>query len=277
MIRNINSDDIYKVIELLKTEIGDFNEKELIEKLKCDTSSILVYECDNKIVGVSATIANNKVEKGEVTIYVSEAYRRRGIGGKLFSKAIDYLEGKHINNIETEIRTEKIYSGDFFINRGFRKWFGYHKMMYCGEKVESDLQLINYDNKYYDCYKNVYEDCFFELRSALGFKPTRACYSADELIKNKDNIFLFLDGKDLIGSVSLINNEIDDLIVNEKYQGNGYGKKLLNFAINYYQNNDVENINLGVAQWNDKAIKLYTSVGFKVVVSSEVYCSISEK
>ncbi|NKF06536.1 hypothetical protein J1C67_08410 [Clostridium gasigenes] len=47
MIRNINSDDIYKVIELLKTEIGDFNEKELIEKLKCDTSSILVYECDN--------------------------------------------------------------------------------------------------------------------------------------------------------------------------------------------------------------------------------------
>ncbi|MBU3104658.1 GNAT family N-acetyltransferase [Clostridium gasigenes] len=96
-------------------------------------------------------------------------------------------------------------------------------------------------------------------------------------MKNKDNIFLLLDGKDLIGAVSLINNEIDDLIVNEKYQGNGYGKKLLNFAINYYQNNDVENISLGVVQWNDKAIKIYMSVGFKAVVSCEVYCSIREK
>lgn len=66
------------------------------------------------------------------------------------------------------------------------------------------------------------------------------------------------------------------IIVNEKYQGQGYGKKLLNFGINYYQSRGVKNISLGVADWNVKAVKLYEKAGFTSVVSGEIFRSITK-
>ena len=59
-------------------------------------------------------------------------------------------------------------------------------------------------------------------------------------------------------------NEIDDLIVNPKYQGKGYGKKLLLFAISSLQKRGKKPIFLHVANWNSKAIHLYLKTDLNV-------------
>ncbi|MBB6217762.1 ribosomal protein S18 acetylase RimI-like enzyme [Anaerosolibacter carboniphilus] len=276
MIRKINKKDIDRVLEFLKRELETVNEDRIKEELKNIDNNRLIYESNSEIYGFTVAISNKELKRGKVILYVSETKRRNGIGEQLYLAALGYLERQDINYITTEIRTEKNHTGDFFIHRGFNKRYGYHSMMYTGGKVNSDLQLINYDDNYYEAYKKVYEDCFFEMRKELGFKPYRDCSSADKLIANKDKIFLLLDSQELIGSVLLLDNEIDDLIVNEEYQGQGYGKKLINFGINYCQSRGDKNISLGVIDWNAKAIALYVNSGFNIISKGEVYHRITK-
>ncbi|MEG2458161.1 MAG: GNAT family N-acetyltransferase [Bacilli bacterium] len=275
MIRKVNLEDIDSVVKFLKEEIEDFDEDVLKEELGNIDNSSLIYEENSKIFGFSiAIIRNRELKRGEVILYVSEINRRNGIGGKLYLYAQDYLKKIDVKYIRIEIRTEKNYTGDFLINRGLNKWFGYNKMLYSGGKLTCNIQLVNYNDNYYEKYKKVCEECFFKMRKELGFEPYRVCSSRENLMENKSKIFLLLDGEEVICSVLLSDNEIDDLIVNEKYRRQGYAKKLINFSINYYQTSGVKNIYLGVTDWNVNAIKLYEDSGFNIVSKCEVYRSI---
>lgn len=69
----------------------------------------------------------------------------------------------------------------------------------------------------------------------------------------------------LNNSKEINENVIDHLFVNEKYQNQGYGKKLLFFAINYLQKSGVKQIILYVADLNSKATELYLNNGFKCI------------
>lgn len=262
MIRHFINDDSYKIKELLRVEVGEFSEEEIDKKLKNSIFNV-VYEKNDEVIGF-ATINKGCInpKKVNMLLYVSEKYRGTGIGKALYATILEYCNKEELEYISIEIRTEKKDTGKFFIDRRFKKWFSFTEMEYLGEKRECDVTFMNYDNKYYEKYKTAYEDCFFEMRQALDFNPVRDCYKAEELIEKKDNIFLLMDNDEIVGSVSLIDGEIDDLFVNQKYQGKGYAKKLIDFAINYYQENKVEKVYLGVADWNERAVKLYESSGF---------------
>lgn len=262
MIRDIIKDDSYKIKELLRREVGVFDEGNLEEKINSNIYGI-VYEDNDEVQGFAVlNMCNKKLKRAEMLLYVAEAYRRRGIGKQLYLKCLEYCKNENVSNIIIDIRTEKNDTSKFFINNGFEKWYSATEMDYKGGKVDSDLKVVNYEDKYYEVYKNAYEDAFLEMRQALGFNPPRDCYSIEELREMKDNIFMLLDNEDIIGAVRLHDNEVDDLFINEKYQGQGYGRKLVNFSISYYQKINAEKIFLGVADWNVRGISLYRSFGF---------------
>lgn len=262
MIRDIIKDDSYKIKELLRGEVGVFDEGNLEEKINSNVYGI-VYEDNEGVQGFALlNMCNKKLKRSEMLLYVAEPYRRRGIGKELYSKCFEYCNNENVSNIIIDIRTEKNDTGKFFGNNGFEKWYSATEMEYKGGHVESDLKVVNYEDKYYEVYKNAYEDAFLELRQVIGFTPLRACNTIEVLRKMKDNIFMLLDGEDLIGSVRLQDNEIDDVFVNEKYQGQGYGRKLVEFSINYYQKINSEKIFLGVVDWNVRGANLYKSLGF---------------
>ena len=140
-----------------------------------------------------------------------------------------------------------------------------YEMQYTGSKVTSDINLIPFMDEYYNTYETIYNECFYEMRKALDIKPYNFYHSIEQLENKKSNIFLLLQEGQLVGSVACIDNEIDDLIVNKKCQGKGYGKKLLLFAINHMQKSGVTPIKLHVAKWNEKAVSLYEKYGFQCV------------
>ncbi len=70
--------------------------------------------------------------------------------------------------------------------------------------------------------------------------------------------------KEIIGSVACYGSEIDDLIVNKKFENKGYGKQLLLWGMNHIRPISNESILLHVAKWNEKALKLYKKVGFDI-------------
>lgn len=57
--------------------------------------------------------------------------------------------------------------------------------------------------------------------------------------------------------------EIERIYVKETYWGNGYGKLLMEFALEFAKNQSKEFVWLGVWEKNDRAIRLYERFGFQ--------------
>lgn len=145
-----------------------------------------------------------------------------------------------------------------------------HTMTYRGNAVSSPLKLRNYADKDYEEYARICNSCFSEMRKALEITPLDCCESREKLLQKKSQIFIFeADGK-LVGSVALYDNEIDDLFVDEAFQGKGYGRALLEFAVSTLQNQDKSPIILHVADRNQKAIKMYLNFGFQITATEAI-------
>ncbi len=113
-----------------------------------------------------------------------------------------------------------------------------YEMKYEKDPIEkSDIKCIPFSQKYFQEYMKIYNACFYEMRKSLV-----ACYG----------------------------NEIDDLIVNRKFQHKGYGKQLLLWGMNYIRQCSNEPISLHVAKWNEKAVMLYEKVGFVITNTERV-------
>ena len=79
-----------------------------------------------------------------------------------------------------------------------------------------------------------------------------------------ENVYLLVENDELIGSVALKGNEIDDLFVASAFRGEGYGMKLLLWGMNHIREQGHEEIVLHVAEWNSAAVKMYLDVGFTI-------------
>ena len=139
-----------------------------------------------------------------------------------------------------------------------------YTMTYKGTSIDSKLATVQFEEKYYEEYKNIYNDCFYEMRKALELQPYHDCDSLDALLSKKNDIFLLLINDELVGAVAIYENEVDDLIVAKAFQNQGFGRQLLLFAVNLLQKRNRSPIQLGVVEWNQKAISLYKKNGFIV-------------
>jgi GNAT superfamily N-acetyltransferase len=87
-------------------------------------------------------------------------------------------------------------------------------------------------------------------------------------LKDKEFIYLFFEDNDMVGASLVKDAEIDLFFVNVKYQGRGYGKKILEYTINkgLEQNSTVC---LNALANNEKALKIYQNAGFKMVQAQD--------
>lgn len=127
---------------------------------------------------------------------------------------------------------------------------------------KTSIQMISYSSQYQDEYKRIYNQCYHEMRQALNIKPIDFIQDDSFFESGMDKVYLLLSDEELIGSVALKDNEIDDLIVNVEKQHQGYGKQILLWALDNIKS---EKIILHVAEWNKKAIELYKKTGFEIV------------
>jgi len=140
-----------------------------------------------------------------------------------------------------------------------------YEMEYKGGVTESNLPLILFKEKYYEQYKKLIDDCFYEMREALNIRPyEKHSNSLVEPKRLKENTYLLLNDEEIIGVFSFFENEIGNVAVNSKYRRQGYGRKLIELALSNMQKRRVSPIILTVAKWNKNAIALYKSLGFEI-------------
>ena len=124
------------------------------------------------------------------------------------------------------------------------------------------VRLIPFLPEYQERYKELYNDCYHEMRETLNIKPYDYIQNDSFFDSGLKDVYILINGNDIIGSVALKCEEIDDLIVNSKYQGRGYGRQILLWAL---ENINSKRIILRVAAWNKRAISLYEKNGFEIV------------
>lgn len=130
--------------------------------------------------------------------------------------------------------------------------------------LKSDIVCVPFEASFFQEYKRIYNECFYEMRKALDIQPYHVLNAYDQIADKVKDIYLLVEKGELIGSVACYGNEIDDLIVNPKFQCKGYGKRLLLWGIQHIRERSNNPITLHVAEWNHDALMLYKSVGFDI-------------
>ena len=140
-----------------------------------------------------------------------------------------------------------------------------YEMKYVNNRVEkSDIVCIPFEVEFFQGYMRIYNECFYEMRKALDIQPYNFLNEYNQIVEKVKDIYLLLNQGEITGSVACYGNEIDDLIVNKKFQHKGYGKQLLLWGMQHIRAKSNEPITLHVAEWNNDAFMLYKKVGFEI-------------
>ena len=140
-----------------------------------------------------------------------------------------------------------------------------YEMKYTADSTEnSDITCIPFKEEFFPEYMRIYNECFYEMRKALAIQPYNFLSDYSQMADKVKDIFLLINQGELIGSVACYGNEIDDLIVNKKFQRKGYGKQLLLWGMQHIRKKSNEPITLHVAKWNNDALMLYRKAGFEI-------------
>ena len=129
---------------------------------------------------------------------------------------------------------------------------------------QPSVSCIPFSEEYTEEYMSVYNACFRPMREALEIRPYDWYTDASKLEGKTDSIYLLVEDNHIIGSVACCGNEIDDLIVKASEQKKGCGRQLLLWAMHHIWEQSDEPVTLHVAEWNQGALKLYESTGFRV-------------
>lgn len=137
-------------------------------------------------------------------------------------------------------------------------------------KYQNDIICVPFQKEYWNEYMKIYNECFYKMRKALEVEPINFYYDYSQIKDKIKDIFLYLQNGAIIGAVSCYENELDDLIVEKSFQGQGLGQKLLFWGINHIKEQGYEEIILHVAEWNQNAVKLYLKNGFSIAKRERV-------
>ncbi|KAF0197190.1 MAG: N-acetyltransferase GCN5 [Bacillota bacterium] len=272
MIRSFKKDDSDILVALIQQD-KPMQTDEIIKRLS--KNKAWVYD-DGVIKGCAAATALREGPYGkrvDVWAYTAPEFRRQGVGQALWSEVAAYIEQCSPDITVAGYRSDKGNAGTFFSKRGFSYWFSTHSMSYDGGYFpESDLTPIPYAEAYFDEVITLINEGFYGLREANGMIPIE-CFPPgydrakvlEEFAEDRDNIFLFVQGKVLVGYTRLGNDYIDDIVVSRKHQRQGFGQKIAQFSVNTLRERGVNRVFLGVVDTNTGARDLYERLGFELV------------
>jgi ribosomal protein S18 acetylase RimI-like enzyme len=273
MIRDYVTADIDDIIKIYTLEYKAMPEE--IEALK-SASKILVYD-DNGIHGFIHMIINGSYCYLEMGAASDEQILP--IGLKLWEEAKKLFLEKSINFIQVFHVKDNLKWQQLLNIIGFDYWYSIYRLSYEGSKFdEADIQVIKYEDKYYEDKIRLESEAFSVIREQHDIKPYNWYLNASKealennrksTVNNKDFIYLFFEGNDMIGGSMVKAAEIELLFTNIKYQKKGYGRKILEYTVNRGLEQDSTVVSLNVLASNEKALNLYKNTGFKFVQAQD--------
>lgn len=275
MIRGYNKNDIDKIVELIDKHHSITEEEKAGKRKELEgEKTVLVYD-QGGVKGICILDIRYNPHFGnfcDILISLDEELTM-GAAEELWENVQPILKERDVAVMATNNRGSNTEALNFYKEKGFRDWFGIKDMEYKGGTfTKTELTYRTFKEEDFEMYNNLCGEAFSPMREANDIRPfnffTGALPETVEKIKkgnieNKDSIYLFYDNDVYVGSVIVADNGVDDVYVDPNLQGKGYGRKIMEAAINIAFEKDFKEIKLGVVEWNIKAYSLYKSLGFQ--------------
>lgn len=233
---------------------------------------------EEKVKGTVAIAKLDDITAELKALYVDRSLRGSGWGYKLLDEAVSFVYEKDFSKIVLDSMSQYKEASRLYRRYGFTDTDRYNNNVYADVFMQlilaytmeyktsvdesSSVRLIPYSSEYQGQYKALYNDCYHEMREALNIKPYDYIRDDSFFDSGMEDVYILKSENEIVGSVALKGEEIDDLIVSPKYQRKGYGKQILLWAL---ENINSKKIFLRVARWNKRAINLYEKNGFEII------------
>ncbi|WP_329767251.1 GNAT family N-acetyltransferase [Bacillus nitratireducens] len=268
-------EDRIGTLNLIKS-MGTEEEIGSLDDIVSNSTHFLLYN-QNGIEGFaySSFYTNSNGESiGQISVYVEPGSRLKGIGSGLYKAIEDLISKIKPDFVCTYMRIESENCIGFAKKMGFERWWGSLELIYKGGSFpKTDLKFIKYEDIFFNQFVTMVQECYYELHERNDMKPYLASEDSIKKYKlnNESNVYVALENEQLVASVTVGEGTIENLIVAQSHQGNGYGRKALQFGMNKLLEGGYEDIRLCYIEGNESAERLYKSVGFKPFHNTQVY------
>ena len=133
--------------------------------------------------------------------------------------------------------------------------------------MKNDFKIEKFNGKYSNDIIEFLEKCLPESERHLDLEGRHRVYlNIDE---NFDHFWCMLEGKSIIGTAALKRRdekrcELKSLYLLKKYQGRGFGKKLLDTVLKRAREEGFAEMYLDTLKSSERAVALYKKNGFVV-------------
>lgn len=226
-----------------------------------------VAEVDGKVVG--AVWVRDMQDYGHIAdgvpsfaISLYKEYRNYGIGTEMMKTMLAELKNRGYEKASLAVQkvnyAVKMYKkvGFYVIDENDEEYIMVRDLK---------IDIVKYDDKYFAKLVEFLEKCLPESGRALDIDGRHSFY------KDIENYFkgfwCMFHNEEIIGAVAVHqlsekNCELKSLYLLEKYHGRGYGRKLLDTAIDFANNYGYEKMYLDSLSTSTRAVALYRKNGF---------------
>ena len=274
MIKNfleLNNDEKILALEFIKknenTDLSLFElEKELKGKICNYGEGVLFYFDENKIVGKVSVILEI-VDKLRI-IYINKVTcpkDNKKVLKELINNSLVLSEKYNAKKVLLGIRNNDLLklAQDIGLKRSYSS---FNMILSNREKSNDVLDMIRLSKENIEEYVDVYNKSFMDMPHGTYIEIGEAEGYLENKNYNEDYFIVLSEGE----RIGFLNTTIKDkkaffdIGLKKEYRGKGYGKKLLETAIQILNEKQVEEICLTVIEKNSIAYEMYKKRGFNV-------------
>ena len=274
MIKNLlelNSDERILALEFIKNnENTDLSlseiEKELKGKICNYGEGVLFYFNEDKIVGKVSVILEI-VDKLE-TIYINKVIclkDNKKVLKELINNSLELANKYSASKVLLGMRNKDLLNLAESIGLK-RSYSSFNMILTNREKINEVLDKTKLSNGNIKEYVDIYNKSFMDMPHGTYIEMEEAKGYLENKTDNED-YFIVIDKGESIGFLNTIiedNKGFFDIGLVKEHRRKGYGKKLLETAIQYLNEKKVEEICLTVIEKNSIAYEMYKKRGFRV-------------
>ncbi len=267
----LNSDERILALEFIKNNentnlsLSEI-EKELKGKICNYGEGVLFYFHEDKIIGKVSVILE-VVDKLK-TIYINKVIcpkNNKEVLKELINNSLALSKKYSANKVLLGIRNTDLLNLAESI--GLKRSYSSFNMILTNREKENDVldkTKLSKENikEYVDIYNKSFMDMphgtYIEMEDAKGYLENK---------NDNEAYFIVIDKGESIGFLNTIvkgNKGFFDIGLAKEYRGKGYGRRLLETAIQYLNEKKIEELCLTVIEKNSIAYEMYKKRGFKV-------------
>ncbi|MBO4452621.1 MAG: GNAT family N-acetyltransferase [Clostridia bacterium] len=276
-IEIIKLDDLKEYLPKIKVTCEN---KSFYDEIGKNTEESFAISLDGTVIGLA--YIEDDDEEGFIYVYIFDEYRNKGYGYKA-AKAAEGMLKSSPGKIVTGIRNGDDTAKKFCEKLGYRAWFSSAAMKYSGGKFEDgDIPVRQYtDADFIDSFV-LAEEAFHKMRVETGLFPDSKVDEPDEesrkfMAESAERRYVYEVGGEIVGYGKLDGDELDVVCIKIAQQGKGYGRKLVKHLVNVMIDKGIKEPLLWCVVGNNKARKLYESLGFVEVGRADYSLKTVEK